>query len=390
MNDLKPEVTHDKPVPERAPDTGIGQQRAAFVQARSGPVLALVALAFCIGLTVAAYFSWSQLQQLISQQAAFHNRLDDIMRPLRSSMQELSSQAQLDRQRIDRQVEQLREEQQGIGQRLSSLAALLGRSEQGWGLAEVQYLLRIANQRLLLQRDVQTAKAALRSADLGLRELADPHYLGVREQIAAELESLEAVPAVDREGIYASLHACLERIDELPVAGTDYQPPDQSAAPGHAVKTVTSWKELPALIWASISDLFRLRDHEQPLEPMLPPERSYFLRENVRLQLTSARLALLRDDLMQYREALETARGWVSAHFAKDSAPVAALVAQLGELAAINIRPDLPDISTSLSLLRQRMKLSEQQTVLPPVSQDPAADLASPPGDQESAEASAP
>jgi uroporphyrin-3 C-methyltransferase len=353
-------------------------------------VLALIALAISLGLTVAAYFTWSQLQQLMSQQAAFGTRLDDSIGPLNSSVQQLSSHAQLERQQIHGQVEKLTEEQQGIDHRLSLLAALVGRSEQGWGLAEVQYLLRIANQRVLLQRDVESAKVALRGADARLRELADPHYLGVREQIASELEALQAVPAVDREGIYARLNAWFARIDELPVAGAAYQPPDRSAGTEVPRKTVTDWKALPALIWASISDLFRLREHQQPIEPMLPPEREYFLRQNLRLQLVSAQLALLRDDATQYKGALDTLRGWVDAHFAMDSAQVAALVADAEELAGINIRPDLPEISASLSLLRQQMKLSEQQSALPRVPQAAATSLPPPSDDQESSGASAP
>jgi uroporphyrin-3 C-methyltransferase len=390
MSDLKPATTQDKLTKEREPDPHTPPPQAETAQTRSATVLALVALAFCIGLAVTAYFTWNQLQQLLGQQAGLGGRLDDAIGPLRSSVQEISHQAQLERQQAETRAEQLAEEQQSLGHRVSVLAALLGRSEQGWGLSEVEYLLRIANHRLLLQRDVKTAKVALRSADARLRELADPHYLGVREQIAAELEALEAVPSVDAECIYAGIQAWLVRIDELPVAGTDYEPPDKAGAARPQTSAVTDWRELPALIWTSLSELFRLREHDQPIEPMLPPERGYFLRENLRLQLASAQLALLRDDPGQYRGALDTARRWVSAYFAKDSTDAAALAAQLEELAEINIRPELPEISASLRLLRRQMTLSEQQTVLPVVPQAPAAAPSASEGEQESNGASAP
>jgi uroporphyrin-3 C-methyltransferase len=341
-------------------------------------------------LAVAAYLTWSQLQQLLGQQAGFGTRLDDTIGPLRASVQEVSHQAQLQHQRAETRMQQLTDEQQSLGHRVSVLASLLGRSEQGWGLSEVEYLLRIANQRLLLQRDVKTAKLALLSADARLRELADPHYFSVREQIAAELEALGGVPTVDTDGIYASLQAWQKRIEELQVAGTDYRPPDASGAARSPTRTLTDWTEVPALIWASLSELFRLREHEQPIEPMLPPERGYFLRENLRLQLASAQLALLRDEPGPYRGALDTARGWVTAHFASDSADAAALVAQLRELAALNIRPELPDISASLRVLRQQMQLSEQQTVLPVVPQTPAEDPSASAADQKPTEASTP
>ncbi len=207
MSDLKPATTQHELTAEHVPDPHTPPPQAGAASARSAIVVALVALACCIGLAVAAYLTWSQLQQLLGQQAGFGARLDDTIGPLRASVQEVSHQAQLQRQRAETRMQQLTEEQQSLGHRVSLLAALLGRSEQGWGLSEVEYLLRIANQRLLLQRDVKTAKLALISADARLRELADPHYFGVREQIAAELEALEAVPTVDTDGIYASLQA---------------------------------------------------------------------------------------------------------------------------------------------------------------------------------------
>ncbi len=390
MSEVKPTTTQHELTAEREAGLHIPQPQAGTAQARSATVMALIALACSIGLAVTAYFTRDQLQQLLGQQAGFGARLDDTIGPLRASVQEVSHQAQLERQRVKSRVEQLAEEQQSLGHRLSVLAALLGRSEQGWGLSEVEYLLRIANHRLLLQRDVKTTKVALLSADARLRELADPQYLSVREQIASELEALQAVPSVDTEGIYASLQAWQKRIDELPIAGSGYQPPDAAGSAPPQARAVTDWRELPALIWASLSELFRLREHEQPIEPMLPPERGYFLRENLRLQLVSAQLALLRDEPAQYRGALDTARGWVSAHFASDSTDAAALVAQLEKLAAINIRPELPEISASLRVLRQQMQLSEQQTVLPMVPQAPATDPSASAGDKESTEASTP
>lgn len=390
MSDLTPATTHDEAPAGHTPDTHIVQQQPGTAQPRSALVLALIALGFSIGLAVTAYFSWSQLQQVISQQAAFGARIGDTVQPLQDSVQEVSRQAQLERQQIGGKMEKLSEEQQSLGHRVSKLAALVGRSEQGWSLSEVEYLLRIANHRLLLQRDVNTAKLALRSADARLRELADPQYLGVREQIASELESLDAVAGVDRDGIYAGLHAWLGRVDGLTVAGSKYQPPDPSATAPARGDTARDWKQLAALVWTSISDLFRLREHEQPIKAMLPPEREYFLRENLRLQLVSAQLALLRDDPTQYRGALDTATAWLGAHFAADSANTVALLAQLEEFAAIDIRPDLPGISASLGLLRKQMKRSEQQAALPAGPETPEADSPSRSGQQEAAEAPAP
>ena len=190
-------------------------------------VLALLAMGLSIGLSVAAYFIWAEVQQLSGTPSRVAAQLEDRIQPLRSTLGDVSQRVQVslstfnqtlqnelqqidqqlnsERQRIDQQLKKLGDDQRNVGHRVSALAELMGRSEQGWSLAEVEYLLRIANQRLQLQRDVNTAEQALVAADQRLHGLADPHFLSVREQLARDLEAVQAVPAVDIEGISLSL-----------------------------------------------------------------------------------------------------------------------------------------------------------------------------------------
>ncbi|HED19394.1 MAG TPA: hypothetical protein ENI74_07835, partial [Gammaproteobacteria bacterium] len=199
-----------------------------------------------------------------------------------------------------------------------------------------------------------------------LQELADPLFLKVREQLARALESLAAVEPVDVDGISMKLGALMEHIDELEVRGSRYQPAAKTeAAAAGSTTTIQDWRELPALLWSSLSGLVRIRDHDKPVSPMLPPENAYFLRENLRLQLSAARLALLRDDSAQYRATLTTAADWLGAYFSAEDAQVDQFRAQVEQLAAIDIMPQLPDISASLKLLRQQLKLGAQKSVLP-------------------------
>lgn len=330
--------------------------------------IALLALGLTIGLAVTAYFTWHQVQQLAGEQVGIESGVSERIQPLRSSLDAVNRALEQEKQQLEARIGQLGEDQQSVGHRLNVLAALMGRSERGWTLAEVEYLLRIANQRLQLQRDRNTARQALEAADERLRDLADPHYLGVREQIARDLDAVQAIPIVDTDGLSAKLTAALQGIDKLPVAGTRYEPVAPASAAGpESESTAQSIHELTTLVWASLSELFRLREHDQPVGAMLPPEREYFLRENMRLQLTAARLALLRDDTAQYMAALQTASLWLKSYFDNAATGVQQLVVELEQLAQVNISPVLPDVSASLRLLRQQIQLSEQQAVLPVV-----------------------
>ncbi|MCG6866750.1 MAG: uroporphyrinogen-III C-methyltransferase [Thiogranum sp.] len=338
--------------------------------------MALASLIVSIGLAVAAYFIWYQVQQLSRQQAVVEAGVSDRIQPLRASLDGVNRALRDERAAVDAKIRKVDEDQQSISHRISTLAAIIGRSESGWTLAEVEYLLRIGNQLLQLQRDTNAAAKALEAADERLREFADPHYLDVREQIARDLEAVKAVPEVDVDGLAVTLGAAITSVDRLPVAGTHYQPvshldKDNGVAAGTTAKNID---ELGKVVWASLSELFRLREHDKPVGPMLPPEREYFLRENFRLQLAAARLALLRNDAAQYQAALHTATEWLVGYFDPADTSVQQLKSRLEAIAAVDIAPKLPDVSGALRLLRQQMRLSEQQEVLPVVPAKEATD----------------
>ena len=353
-------------------------------------VLALLAMGLSIGLTVAAYFTWTEVQQLTGTQSRLEAQVEDRIQPLRSSLSDVNQTMQTslstvnqalqsERRQVDQQLKKLGEDQRNADRRVSALAELMGRSEQGWSLAEVEYLLRIANQRLQLQRDVNTAEQALIAADQRLHDMADPHFLSVREQLAKDLDAVQAVPGVDVEGISLSLSTALAGIDQLSVAGSRYQPASGTETESPEPRaTIRDWRELPKLLWSTLSGLFRIREHDKPVTPMLAPEREYFLRENLRLQLSAARLALLRDDSVQYQAILTTAQDWLNAYFAGDDAKVNDFVSELEQLKAVNTAPQLPDITGSLRVLRQQMKLSEQSAEIPLVPDQTAAGASEP------------
>ncbi len=369
--------------PPTTPEPAADKPAVAEPEPRAGSssalplTIALLALILAIGLAVAAYFTWYQVQQLGRDQAGIETAVSDRIQPLRSSLDGVNQALEDERQALEARIGKLDADRQSLANRLNVLAALMGRSERGWTLAEVEYLLRIANQRLQLQRDLKTAQQALQAADGRLRDLADPHYLKVREQITRDLEALGAVPVVDVDGLSVTLSTALSAVDGLSVAGSVYEPPGPvEASPATSLTTAHSLKEFGELVWAALSDLFRLRDHDQPVRPMLPPERQYFLRENLRLQLAAARLALLRNDTVQYRSALQTADDWLNAYFDTQAPAVQQLDRQLQDSAAIDIAPPLPDVSASLRLLRQQMQLSEQQALQPVVPETLPADAA--------------
>ncbi len=339
---------------------------------RSAPlalVFALLALGISIGLAVGGYFIWNQFQRLTGEQAGIAPRLEQKVQPLQAGLQAMRDDWQAGYRETTQKLAALSEAQGATDKRLNRLAALVERSERGWTLAEVEYLLRIANESLQLRRDRLTAAAALKGADARLRELADPQLLPVREQLARELNALREVPDVDVEGIALRLADSLQQVERLPVSGSHYTPPQAETKRPDATQTAHSWKDLPRVIWSAITELFRIREHDKPVGPLLPPDRAWFLKENLRLQLAAARLALLREDPQAYRQALVTSSAWLKQWFDTEDPAVTAMAGELDRLAAVDIHPALPDISRALQVLRE---LRSQQERLAEPADTPA------------------
>lgn len=352
------------PVPPERAETPAGARAQ-----RRGPVLPLAVLALLtsVGVGTGGYFIWHEVQRLGDTQHEVLARIDDRTQAFEQRLTTFAARLDDDLAATERARRALEEEQrkltaaqEALEGSLGALRAQLGRSQSGWMLAEVQYLMQVANQRLQLQRDVVTAVAALGSADQRLQELADPGLNPVREQLAREMAALNGVAQPDIAGIALALDSLAARVAVLPLEGT--QPRRTVGAEvedGDAAPAAGDWRQLPALVWQELKRLVVVRRNAEPVEAMLAPEQQYFLRQNLRLQLESARLAALQATPEPYQASLRTARAWLDEYFAGDDPQVAAVQGRLAQLAEVDVRPALPDISASLRLLRQQMRLAE-------------------------------
>ncbi|HKJ08183.1 MAG TPA: uroporphyrinogen-III C-methyltransferase [Gammaproteobacteria bacterium] len=319
--------------------------------------LSVLALLIGIGTAVAGYFIWHEVTRLDQAQQSGVDRLQSAVKGLRSSVD--------DQQRhLTRQLSALKSRQDSVEAGVARLRSEVSRSSEGWVLANVQYLLQVANESLQLQRDVGAAKAALQDADERLKTLGDPGYLPVRKAIASELTALDAVPVPDIAGITVTLDSLIHQVPQLTLPG--------AAAAKSAAKTGAAtasapgaggvhWRELPAVVWKALRQLVQVRHHEKPVGPLLAPRNEYFLYQNMKLQLEAAQLAALRHQPKSYQASLSTARQWLNQYFVADNALTQSMAQQLKDLQSINVRPKLPDLSGSLRKLRRLRAAMEQQ-----------------------------
>ena len=220
--------------------------------------------------------------------------------------------------------------------------------ERDWLHAEAAYLLRLANQRLQLERDVEGASALLRTADARLREADNPALVPVRREIASELAALEAVPAVDRTGLYLALNAQQELIAGQPLA-QDIEEMTADAAIEEA--PTGGWQQQLSRFGNELKDLVTVRKHDEALEALIAPEQESYLRQSVRLVLEQSQLALLKEEQELFEASLGKALTLIRGYYDMEAPGVQSVIARLEALQQRSIRPELPDISGSQQAL---------------------------------------
>jgi len=253
-------------------------------------------------------------------------------------------------------LSELSDNQEVIKEAIERAFSNLGRDRRGWALTETEQLLIIANHRLQLARDIPSAIASLETADRQLRALADPQLLPVRKAIASEITKLKELEPIDRAGMVLKLEALMGKTDELPlsVKARAKSLKEGSAGDKKPAEEQSVWSEL----WDDIRNLIRIRDNVEQTLPLLPPEQSWFLRENLKLMISGARHALLANDKVSYEHSLNTANKWIKTYFDANTKTTAAMLDEINLLSKTDIAISLPDISNSLKSLRQ---LKEQR-----------------------------
>ena len=221
-----------------------------------------------------------------------------------------------------------------------------------WRLAEAEFLLKQAHQRLFITHDADTADLLLASADGALMEQKDPGLLPIRSAIANDRAELRKVPRVDRDGIYLRLQALSSQVGMLTSDNRFLQAADDTVQDGEATSNYGE------IIWQRLLSIVRIRHYDQPVEPLLPPEQQLYLSQNLQLALVQAQLGLLQSQQETYASNLGRAFAWVNQYCQTSDPVVTAWLTETQELMRINIAPEMPDISDSLRIVQ---KLIEQR-----------------------------
>lgn len=242
----------------------------------------------------------------------------------------------------------------GQSETLQALYQDVARSREEATLLDVEQAVTMAAQQLQLAGNVPVARLALKAADNRLAGLEQSRYQVLRKALAKDLERLEALPAVDVSGMSQQLEQLVAEVDKLPLAA--YVRPSEKIEPGSPVLpeavALPWWQILGDDIWQELKGLIRIQRFDVEAPELLAPGQAFFLRENLKLRLLSARLALLGRDQPTFRSELKMALAWLGQHF--DTNDKATLGAQtvLRRLSSADVAVELPSLKDSQEILR--------------------------------------
>ena len=354
-------------IPEPAP--------AAPVPASSGAArIGLVYLLLLALLGVGGWQWWSlrtQLHELRGEVAqrlhsgdAVNNETRALVKTVQESEKELLAKVSvLDNKQTEAQSQQLALEQ---------LYQDLSKNRDDWTLAEIEQVLSTASQQLQLAGNVQGALIALQNADRNLSRSDKPQFITIRRAIAKDLEMLKALPSLDTTGIALRLDSVIAQIDTLPLLADEkpVEPPSppkraagpnrQAAAPASSGDRLTDWlavldarwQSFSSEMWDELKQLIRVREVNQPDALLLSPGQAYYVRENLKLRLLNARLALLSRNEPAFRSDMVAAQDSISRYFDTRAKQTQTAQALLRQVQNSKLTIQMPTLAESLNAVR--------------------------------------
>ncbi len=222
---------------------------------------------------------------------------------------------------------------------IEELIQSLSRSRDENLVVDIDAALRVAMQQSALTGSAEPLIATLKQADERLARHNQPRLEGVRRAIARDLDRVKAMGAIDIPALTIKLDEAVRMVDELPLLSQaelrkDAPPPaaagaasavqrgaaaSEPAMPAWMKHLAEGWGVVANRVWSEAKSLVRVTRIEHPEAMLLAPEQAYFLRENLKLRLLNARLALLARQFDTAQSDLQVAQSMLDRYFDRSS-----------------------------------------------------------------------
>ncbi len=308
-----------------------------------------------------------EMAQRLQTGDSINNETKILVKSVQESMKEMQAKvAVLEGKQLEAQSQQLALEQ---------LYQDLSKNRDDWALSEIEQVLSTASQQLQLAGNVRGALIALQNADARLSRSDKPQFITIRRALARDQERLKSLPSVDLTGIALWLDSVITQIDKMPLLSDERpatpaaQPknmrrpiaretvPDAARARGNSnaewlTRMQDTWTSWTGELWSEVRQLIRVRSVESSDALLLSPTQAYYARENLKLRLLNARLALLSRNESAFRSDLLAAQDAITKYFDTRAGQTQTAQALLKRVQASNLAIEMPTLADSLNAVR--------------------------------------
>ena len=338
--------------------------RTQTVVKKSGTGLSLLAILIALGVGGADYYFGQQqvdeFQQKLTALEAQINNKTVVSAPAQEVKFDTTQLAQLESankatQNKIAQVEELinakSHELVGLQSQINKVSAQANAQQPtDWLFSEADFLLNNALRKLVLDNDVDTAVSLLKLADETLAKVNNSQSAAIRSAINQDLKQLLSVAGVDQNAVMQKLSQLANTVDELPVLDVNFGD-DQNAT--KLSDSLSDWAENAEKSATSFLNHFiRISPkHGADRKELLAPNQDIYLRENIRLRLQLAIMAVPRQQNELYKQSLEAVASWIRSYFDTNAEVTQSFLKSVDELSEVSIYVDVPSQLQSLSML---------------------------------------
>ncbi|WP_354622790.1 uroporphyrinogen-III C-methyltransferase [Psychromonas sp. MME2] len=343
----------------------------------SGPTKNRLALALAGGalflmlimILAAGYFyqqNQTTVKQLQIQQSKFNEQLSQQQSEEEQALKSIQANFSTKVENIQAQLQQTKNENKIYKSDIQALQRSLSeknvRHPNDWVLAEVEYLVSLAGRKIWLEHDIATAIALLLAADQRVVEMNDASLSGLRAALLEDINTLEALPKRDLDGLVLTLSNLERRINKLVI--TSISLPDATNNEDTVLSTdINDWQENISKSWTTfVENFIVVNKRDSKIEALLSPQQSWYLRESLRNNLSKAEFSVYREQQNIYDIALNNANKLLKNYFDLTDHATNQFYNAVQELTANKIAISYPDQLKSTALLaniiQQRAKKS--------------------------------
>ncbi len=301
-------------------------------------------------------------QQLATVESTISGQIRDVRSGVAAQQEQIEARITSSEQDLKTQSESFRGEFSSLADSIGEVKNELGTSVEKWSLREIEHLLVVANERLQLGQDPESARRALQIADSRLQEIDNPALLDTRSALSGEIAALTSLESVDVAAVTRNLTLLSNTIGDLPLLGIgDTTGPVKSEPTESESETEGSASEQSASekvvsigrgFLADLGSMVQVEKNGKPIAPTITPEIRQLILAKGRLMLEGAQVALVRQQSEVYLERIQATASWIEEHFDTSNDQTTAWLDQLSALEQVSPKVDYPDISGSLAMLR--------------------------------------